>query len=119
MSNTRQLWYPRPPTYATVRVELNGSSRWRERFQFHRIGEYRFLASEVTVNGGATVGFSATPGLSTVEAKPFSDAGHELCLAIEAAPCPFIAMVTDLHRRSELAIASGPVRPGRRTEGDA
>src|ERR1700745_3290386 len=24
---------------------------------------------------------------------------------------PFIAMVTDLHRRSELAIASGPLRP--------
>src|SRR6266478_4516368 len=69
MSKTRQLWYPRPPTYAMVKVELNGSSRWKETFQFHRIGDFRFFASEVTVNGGATVGFNATPGLSTMEAK--------------------------------------------------
>src|SRR5215475_261779 len=69
MSNTRQLWYPRPPTYASVKVELNGSSRWTETFQFHRIGDVRFLTSEVTVNGGATLEFNATPGLSTIEAK--------------------------------------------------
>ena len=69
MSNTRQLWYPRPPTYARVKVEFNGSSRWKETFQFHRIGDVNPLVSEVTVNGGATLGFNATPGLSTMEAK--------------------------------------------------
>src|ERR1700749_3457104 len=52
-----------------VNVELNGSSRWKERFQFHRTGDFRLLTNEVTVIGGATLGFKDTPGLSTIEAK--------------------------------------------------
>src|SRR5215469_1212370 len=52
-----------------VSVEFNASSRWKETFQFHRVGDFRLLVSEVTVNGGATEEFSATPGLSTIEAK--------------------------------------------------
>jgi enoyl-CoA hydratase len=46
-------------------------------------------------------------GMSTPEAKAFSDAGHALCAAIEEAPCPFIAAVNGfaLGGGTELALA--------------
>src|ERR1700729_2552187 len=47
------------------KVELNGSSRWIAKFQFHLTGAFSFWYRVVIVRGAATVEFKAAPGLST------------------------------------------------------